>query len=76
MKKENVSDNERGSAPGVNLRSEKTRKLLGGIPKSLVNWSIALTAFFFIVLILALCLLPYPYSEGESLLMHILGYSG
>ncbi|MDE7115376.1 MAG: hypothetical protein K2O56_03000 [Muribaculaceae bacterium] len=72
MKKEDVSDNERGSAPGVNLRSEKTRRLLGGIPESLVNWSIALTAFFFIVLILALCLLPYPYSGGESILMHIL----
>ncbi len=74
MKKENVSDNERGSAPGVNLRSEKTRKLLGDIPRSLINWGASLTVFFFIALILALCLIPSPYSEGESLLAHILGY--
>ena len=60
--------------PGVSLRSEKTRKLLADIPGSLINWGAALIAFFFIALILALCLIPYPYSEGESLLMHILGY--
>ncbi|MBJ2198691.1 MAG: hypothetical protein JFR40_12565 [Muribaculaceae bacterium] len=68
------SGNGEQDVPGVSLRSEKTRKLLGDIPKSLINWGVALTAFFFIALILALCLIPYPYSEGESLLAHIFGY--
>lgn len=68
------SGNAEQDVPGVSLRSEKTRKLLGDIPRSLINWGAAVTVFFFIALILALCLIPYPYSEGESLLMHILGY--
>lgn len=55
------------------LRSEKVRRLLGGIPPSLVRWGIAIIAIILIGLLAAVCLLPYPYSNGESILRHIIG---
>lgn len=55
------------------LRSEKVRRLIGEIPPSLVRWGIAVTAIIFIGLLAAVCLLPYPYSDGEAILFHLLG---
>lgn len=54
------------------LRSEKVRELLGEIPPSLVKWGTIIVAVVFTALIAALCLLPYPYSNGESIIRHIL----
>ncbi len=56
----------------IELRSEKVRQLIGEIPPSLVRWGIAIIAIVFIALIAAVCLLPYPYSDGESILRHLL----
>lgn len=56
----------------IELRSEKVRQLIGEIPSSLVRWGIAVIAIVFIALIAAVCLLPYPYSNGESILRHLL----
>lgn len=56
----------------IELRSEKVRQLIGEIPPSLVRWGIAIIAIVFIALIAAVCLLPYPYSNGESILKHFL----
>lgn len=56
----------------IELRSEKARQLIGEIPPSLVRWGIAIIAIVFIALIAAVCLLPYPYSNGESILQHFL----
>lgn len=55
------------------LRSPKVRELLGEIPPSLVRWGTAVIALIFMALIAAVCLLPYPYSDGESILAHLLG---
>lgn len=57
----------------IELRSEKVRQLIGEIPPSLVRWGIAIIAIVFIALIAAVCLLPYPYSNGESILRHFIG---
>jgi hypothetical protein len=57
----------------IELRSEKVRQLIGEIPPSLVRWGIAIIAIVFIALIAAVCLLPYPYSNGESILRHLIG---
>ena len=54
------------------LRSEKVRNLLGEIPPSLVRWGTGIIVAIFLLLILAVCLIPYPYSEGESILRHLL----
>lgn len=57
----------------IELRSEKVRQLIGEIPPSLVRWGIAIIAIVFIALIAAVCLLPYPYSNGKSILRHFIG---
>ncbi len=62
----------RSDIPGISLRSEKSRRLIGDIPGSLAIWGSGLIIFFFAALILAVCLIPYPYSEGESILKHLL----
>lgn len=56
----------------TDLRSEKVRKLIGEIPPSLVRWGIVIIAIVFFVLLAAVCLLPYPYSNGESILQHFI----
>ena len=52
----------------IELRSEKVRKLIGEIPPSLVRWGTAIIAIVFSALLAAVCLLPYPYSNRESIL--------
>ena len=61
------------SHDNIELRSEKVRELLGEIPPSLVRWGTAIIAIVFIGLVAAVCLLPYPYSKGESILRHFIG---
>jgi len=56
----------------IELRSEKVRKLIGEIPPSLVRWGTAIIAIVFLTLLAAICLLPYPYSNGESILRHFI----
>lgn len=56
----------------IELRSEKVRKLIGEIPPSLVRWGTAIIAIVFIALLAAVCLLPYPYSNGETILRHFI----
>lgn len=56
----------------IELRSEKVRKLIGEIPPSLVRWGAAIIAIVFLALLAALCVLPYPYSPGETILHHLL----
>lgn len=55
----------------IELRSEKVRKLLGEIPLSLVRWGMIIMVVIFIALLAVVCLLPYPYSNGESIIEHI-----
>lgn len=55
------------------LHSEKVRLLMEELPTSVVLWGIVIIAVVFIALIAALCLLPYPYSNGETIIWHILG---
>ena len=56
----------------IELRSEKVRKLIGEIPPSLVRWGTLIIVIIFLGLLAAVCFLPYPYSNGESILEHIL----
>lgn len=56
----------------IELRSEKVRKLIGEIPPSIVGWGIAIIAIVFLALLAAICLLPYPYSNGETIIIHII----
>ena len=56
----------------IEIRSEKVRKLIGEIPPALVRWGTAIIALIFIALLVSVCFLPYPYSNGESILQHLI----
>lgn len=56
--------------PKIELRSEKVRKLLGEIPPALVRWGSVILVALFLILLLVVCFMPYPYSKGESILLH------
>ena len=56
----------------IELRSEKVRNLLGEIPPSLVRWGTLIIVAILLVLLLVVCFMPYPHSQGESILQHIL----
>lgn len=58
--------------PQIELRSEKVQKLLGEIPPTLVRWGTVIIVAIFLTLLLVVCFMPYPYSNGESILQHIL----
>lgn len=55
----------------IELRSEKVRNLLGEIPPALVRWGTVIIVAIFLVLLLVVCFMPYPYSQGESILQHL-----
>ena len=56
----------------IELRSEKVRNLLGEIPSSLVRWGTVIIIDILLILLLVVCFIPYPHSQGESILQHIL----
>lgn len=57
----------------LELRSEKVRQRIGEIPQTLVICGIVIIVTITVVLVTILCLMPYPYSKGESILQHMLG---
>lgn len=67
-------DNSNNTQEKIELRSEKARKFIGEIPPSLMRWGTAIMAIVFIALLAAVCLLPYPYSNGESILQHLISH--
>ncbi len=64
--------NDKSNHDKIELRSEKVRQLIGEIPSSLVRWGTIIITIVFIAILAAVCLLPYPYSNGESILRHFL----
>lgn len=60
------------SQDNLELRSEKVKKILGEVSPSLVRWGIIIVALIFLSLLIAVCLLPYPYSDGKSIIHHLL----
>ena len=55
----------------IELRSEKVRNLLGEIPPALVRWGTVIIVAIFLTLLLVVCFVPYPHSQGESILQHL-----
>lgn len=54
------------------IRSDKVRKLIERLPKSLIYWSCIIIVIIVIMMLSALFLLPYPYSNGEKIISHII----
>jgi hypothetical protein len=55
-----------------NLHSKKACNLLGENPPALVRWGTVIIVAIFLILLLVVFFVPYPYSQGESILQHIL----
>lgn len=55
----------------LKLRSEKVRNLLGEIPPALVRWGSLIIVAIFLILLSIVCFVPYPHSQGESILQHL-----
>lgn len=54
------------------MRSEKVRRLVGEMPRSLSLWALLISLIIILGLLCIVCVFPYPYSEGESILEHLL----
>ncbi len=65
-------DNPNNTKNKIELRSEKVRKLIGEVPPSLVRWGTIIIVIVFLILLAAVCFLPYPYSTGETILQHLI----
>lgn len=66
------NSNKKKSSNEIELRSEKVRNLLGEIPSSLIRWGTVIIIAIFLILLLVVCFMPFPYSKGESILYHII----
>lgn len=51
--------------------SDRVRKLLEEIPPPVSWWTVIIVAIILVTL-LVVCFVPYPHSQGESILQHIL----
>lgn len=58
----------------IEPRSEKVRNIIGAIPSLLAYWSIAVIIVILVGLILAVCFIPYPYGNGETILQHLFSH--
>lgn len=55
----------------IELHSVKVRNLLGEIPPALVRWGTVIIVAIFLILLLVVCFVPYPHSQGESIFQHL-----
>ena len=55
----------------IELQLEKVCNLLGEIPPALVRWGTVIIVAIFLILLLVVCFMPYPHSQGESILQHL-----
>lgn len=60
------------NADNFRMRSKKVRDLLGELPQSLVSTSAAVLIIVFVILLSVICIVPYPHSQGECILLHFL----
>lgn len=69
MNNKNRDVNER-----IELRSEKVRDIIGSIPQALVWCGVAVIIIVIVGLVLAVMIIPYPYSDGETILQHLCSF--
>ena len=65
-----ISSKKKKSSEEIELRSEKVRNLLGEIPPSIIRWGTVIIVAIFLILLLVICFMPDPHSQGESILQH------
>ncbi len=67
---ENISNKDNHDR--IELRSEKVRNIIGAVPPALVRWGIAIITLILLLLVAAVCLLPYPYGGGKTILQYLI----
>ena len=63
MKKESIVNS--------NFDSKKVCSLLDENPPALIRWGTVIIVAIFLILLLVVCFVPYPHSQGESILQHL-----
>ena len=58
----------------IELRSDRVRKVIGEVPTTIVRIGFLINIIVLLALVLAISLIPYPYSGGESILQHVLAF--
>ena len=56
------------------FRLERVRKFIEEIPPVPVLWGTAITLAIFLILLLVVCFVPYPHSQGESIMQHLIWF--
>lgn len=70
----NLIKTDKKTSSEVELRSKEKCNLSGAIFTSHIRWNTVIIVAIFLILLLAICFIPFPYSNGESILQHILFY--
>lgn len=67
-----TNNKKRESSEKIELRSEDDSKLLEEKYSSVIGWSTTAIVSIFLILLLVVCFIPYPNSNGESIIQHII----
>lgn len=67
-----TNNKKRESSEKIELRSEDDSKLLEEKYSSEIGWSTTAIVSIFLILLLVVCFIPYPNSNGESIIQHII----
>lgn len=72
METESINKMKKNISNDIELRSKKILNLLREILPVLVQWGTVILVAIFLALLLVVCFVPYPNSNGESILQHII----
>jgi hypothetical protein len=67
----NLIKTDKKTSSEVELHSKEKCNLSGAIFTSHIRWNTVIIVAIFLILLLAICFIPFPYSNGESILQHI-----
>lgn len=51
---------------------DKVHNPLGKIPPPFINWWKVILIAIILIMLLVICFVPYPHSQGESIFQHII----
>lgn len=70
----NLIKTDKKTSSEVELHSKEKCNLSGAIFTSHIIWNTVIIVAIFLILLLAICFISFPYSNGESILQHIFFY--
>ena len=70
----NLIKTDKKTSSEVELHSKEKCNPSGAIFTSHIRWNTVIIVAIFLILLLVVCFIPFPCSNGESILQHILFY--